>query len=82
MNSRERSLTAINHQEQDRIPFDLGGSAQSGIHVVAYSKLRKYLGLPEVTVGVRNLIGQTPRMDEDFLDKLKVDTRFIQPRPP
>lgn len=59
MNSRERSLTAINHREPDRIPFDPGDSAQSGIHVAAYSKLQKYLGLPEVDVGVRNLIGQT-----------------------
>jgi hypothetical protein len=25
MNSRERVLTAINHREPDRVPFDLGG---------------------------------------------------------
>ncbi len=47
MNSRERLLTALNHQEPDRIPFDLGSTQVTGIHEVAYRNLRAYLGLPD-----------------------------------
>ena len=36
MNSRERLLTALNHQEPDRIPLDLGSTQVTGIHEVAY----------------------------------------------
>ena len=42
MNSRDRVLQALNHQEPDRIPFDLGGTGLSTIHVTAYRNLRRY----------------------------------------
>lgn len=44
MTSRERVLCAVNHQQPDRVPIDLGGF-QTGIHVVAYRKLLGYLGI-------------------------------------
>jgi uroporphyrinogen decarboxylase len=76
MNSRERILTALDHKEADRIPFDVGG-ANTTIHVKAYAALREYLGLPEVEIQLLHQAGQVARLDEDFLEKLKVDTRFI-----
>ena len=30
MNSRERVMMALNHQEPDRVPLDLGASAVTG----------------------------------------------------
>ena len=33
MNSRERVQRAINHQEPDRVPLDLGGSLVTGMNV-------------------------------------------------
>jgi hypothetical protein len=37
---------ALAFKEADRIPIDLGGSpGASGIHVIAYHNLKKYLGL-------------------------------------
>ncbi len=39
MNSRERVLLALNHQEPDQVPFDLGGTVITGIHFKAYSAL-------------------------------------------
>ena len=35
MNSRERILKALNHEEPDRIPFDLAGTTWTGITNVA-----------------------------------------------
>ena len=46
MNSRERVRLALDHQEPDHVPFDLGGTGLTLIHVTAYKKLRKYLNLP------------------------------------
>jgi hypothetical protein len=47
MNSRERVRIALNHQEPDRIPLDLGASAVTGMHVSAVYHLRQALGLDE-----------------------------------
>ena len=43
MTSRERVLNAINHQEPDRVPLDIGGGSSTNIVVEAYEKLEKYL---------------------------------------
>jgi uroporphyrinogen decarboxylase len=77
MNSRERVLAALNHSEPDRVPFDLGGLLQSGVHLEAYAGLRRYLGLPTVSCDVQTLVTQTARLDEDLLEILQVDTRFV-----
>ncbi len=49
MNSRERVLRAINHQEPDRVPIDLGGTRQSGIAASTYHRLKQRLGLQTPT---------------------------------
>jgi len=43
--SRERVNLALNHQEADRIPMDLGGSLGTGMHVSTVYRLRQALGL-------------------------------------
>ncbi len=40
MNSRQRLLAALSHQQPDRVPVDFGASAVTGIHVAAVSRLR------------------------------------------
>jgi uroporphyrinogen decarboxylase len=47
MNSRERISKTLNHEEPDRIPFDLAGSVWTGISNIAYQNLKKYLGIKE-----------------------------------
>lgn len=44
MNSKERVLTALKHEEPDRVPFDLKGTADTGIHHIAYMNLLSYIG--------------------------------------
>ena len=44
MNSRKRLLKALDHQEADRIPLDLGSTQVTGIHIIAYHRLRQALG--------------------------------------
>jgi len=43
--SRDRVLRAINHQQADRVPIDIGGTRQSGIAATTYHQLKQKLGL-------------------------------------
>jgi len=45
MTSRERVAKALQHQEPDRVPLDLGASATTGTHVNSVYALRQTLGL-------------------------------------
>jgi uroporphyrinogen decarboxylase len=47
MTHRERVLAALNHEEPDRVPRDLGQGVATGINVKAYSRLVEHLGLEE-----------------------------------
>lgn len=47
MSSRERVERALNHQTPDRVPLDLGGCGQTGMHVTTVYRLRQALGLDE-----------------------------------
>lgn len=79
MNSRERILTTLDHQEPDKVPFDLAGSTWTGIAFGAYQNLLKHLGeKPEDPVW-SDVIQQIVIPSDEILDKLGVDTRGIFP---
>jgi len=80
MNSRERILTALNHEEPDRVPFDLGGTVATGIQAKAYRRLRQYLGLPEKEVVIIDMLQQLALVDDDVMQRLGADVRNISPR--
>jgi len=77
MNSRERILLTLNHKEPDRVPYDLGGTVVTGIHIQAYTNLRSWLGLPQKDISLDHMYQQLARVDEDVLHKLGVDVRNI-----
>lgn len=79
MNSRERILKALNHEEADHIPYDLAGSTWTGITNTAYQNLRKYLGKAEAEAEWSDVIQQIVIPSEDILDQLQVDTRGVFP---
>jgi len=74
MTSRERILAALNHHETDKVPIDFSGHRSSGISAIAYPKLREYLGLEPRQVRVYDPVQQLAIVDDDVLDRLKVDT--------
>ncbi|MBN2475948.1 MAG: hypothetical protein JXB62_15155 [Pirellulales bacterium] len=74
MNSRERILAALNHQQPDRVPIDFGGHRSSGMAAIAYGKLRRALGLSERPIRVYDPVQQLAIIDEDVLDRFGVDT--------
>lgn len=81
MKPRERVLRALNHQEVDRVPIDLGGTQNSTMCAGAYENFKSFLG---VDVPTRELsrVFETVIMDEAVLRRLPVDTRAVFARPP
>jgi uroporphyrinogen decarboxylase len=77
MNSRARVQQALDFQEPDRVPFDLGGTGLSSIHVTAYQNLRRYLGMPDVATQVAAVAEQLAMVDEDIAERLRTDVRPI-----
>lgn len=75
MTSRQRVLTALNHQEPDRVPIDLGGF-QTGIHKKAYESLLEHLGLHD-DITIMDPVQQLAKPCEELLQKFHVDVRYI-----
>jgi uroporphyrinogen decarboxylase len=73
MNSRERVLMALNHEEPDRIPVDLGGSVVTSIALSTYAAFREYLGLPHREVRTLETVQQIAWVDEDVMERLGLD---------
>jgi uroporphyrinogen decarboxylase len=75
MSSRQRVLTALNHQAPDRVPIDLGGF-QTGIHRSAYAQLLDHLGIRD-EVTILDPVQQLARPCEELLERFHVDIRYI-----
>ena len=78
MNSRERILTALSHNEPDRIPYDLSGTTVTAITRNAYLRAMKHRGLStEIGNDEIDPIQQIVIPSEENLRFLKSDTRRI-----
>jgi uroporphyrinogen decarboxylase len=81
MNHRQRVLTTLRHQEPDRVPIDLGGTADSTIMAVSYQDFRKELGLGPTMTRVVDVAQQTAVVEEDVRQALGVDVRPVFDEP-
>ncbi len=75
LESRERVNQALNHEEPDHVPLDLGGSAVTGMHVSTVYKLRQALKLdsPGTPVKVIEPFQMLGEIKEDLQTALGVD---------
>jgi len=75
MTSRERVALALNHQEPDRVPLDLGGSPVTGMHVSSVYLLRQALELdePDTPVKVVEPYQMLGEIGPDLIEALGVD---------
>lgn len=71
--SRERVTMALNHQQPDRTPLDVGATSVTGIAASALHRLRQALRLPQRTVTVHEPYQMLGRVDDDVLDALGID---------
>ncbi len=79
MKPRERVMRALQHEESDRVPIDIG-SAVTSIHVEAYMRLKKYLGLGQTPPQILDAMQQVVEVEEPVLRRFKVDIRYIRLR--
>lgn len=79
MNSKERVLTTLNHQQPDRIAVDFGATPVTGIHVLAIENLRKHYGLEERPVKVTEPYQMLGEIDEELMDILGIDVIGLSP---
>ncbi len=75
MTPRQRVIKAINHEQPDRVPIDLGGN-QTGIHKFAYQALIQHLGIRE-DLKIMDAVQQLAQPSEQVLQRLRVDTRYV-----
>lgn len=78
MNSRERVLKAVAHEEPDRVPIDLGGSIVTGIMAGALVRLRRHLGLNE-TVRVYDVFQMLGEVAMDLVERFDIDVLSVEP---
>ena len=82
MTSRERVALALNHQQPDRVPIDLGSTAVTSMHVSAVYQLRQALGLdaPGTPVKVVEPYQMLGEIAADLRAALGVDTVSVMGR--
>ena len=68
MNSRQRIQATLAHKQPDRVAVDFNGHRSSGIHALAYKRLRQQLGLPPSKLYVYDFIQQLAVVENDVLD--------------
>ena len=77
MNSRERVQKAVNFEETDRVPIDLGAMRASGINAVVYSKLKQRMGI-ETPTKIVDSMQILAEVELEVLDRLHVDTIALE----
>ena len=81
MTSRERLQLTLNHNQPDRVPVDFGGTAVTGMHVAALSRLRQaILGEPNYRVKVVEPYQMLGEVDESLRHALGIDVVGLIPR--
>lgn len=73
MNARERVLAAINHQEPDGVPVDLGSTPSSGISAIAHYNLKHAIGKPHWPTQVYDVVQQIAQPGDEMLDYFRID---------
>lgn len=77
MTPRERVMTTLRLQEPDRVPIDLAQAGGDGITAVAYQRLIHHLGLPPRAGRIMSKLAQSVYVDEDVLQRFRIDFRRL-----
>lgn len=77
MNSKKKTLAALNHQGSNSVPIDFGSTAVTGIHVSCVAALRDYYGLEKRLVKVHEPYQMLGWIDDDLKDAMGVDAEGI-----
>ncbi len=80
MNHRQRVMTALQHQEPDMVPLDLGATENTTIARIAYLNLRAHYGMmPDPAPFIINRQMDAVFPQDDLLQRLGIDFRPVRP---
>ncbi len=79
MNSRERVLAALNHQQPDTVPIDFGATAVTGLHASCVAALRAHYGLERRPVKIHEPYQMLGWLEEDLKQAIGVDVEGVVP---
>jgi hypothetical protein len=79
MTSRERVKAAFTHTEADRVPVDFGNYCCSNINANTMRKLRKYYGLPDHLIKIKDMSTMVGVMEEDLMVVMSCDVQELDP---
>ena len=77
MTGRERVLATLNRQKADCIPFEIGGTDCSSVHVIPYKKLRQRMGFADGPIRCGCLTQLVAETDADVMDALGTDAESL-----
>jgi len=77
MNSRERVLAAIRHEEPDMVPIDFGAMRSTGIMAIAYNRLKKHLNRPKSETFVYDVMQQLAEPEPWILELFQADVEQL-----
>ena len=77
MTSRQRVLTALQHQPPDRVPVDFGSTFVSSIQVSCVAALRDYYGLEKHPVKVLDPGQMLGEIEEDLKQAMGIDVEGV-----
>lgn len=73
MTPRELIQQAIAHREPERVPVDMGATPSSGISAIAYTRLKKHLGITGGNTRVYDVVQQLAQPEEEILKHCRID---------
>jgi hypothetical protein len=77
MTSKELLQQSLNHKQPERIVFDMGSNAVTGIHVKALENLRNFYGLERRPVRVIEPYQMLGLVEPDLMDAIGIDVMGI-----
>jgi hypothetical protein len=79
MNSKERVLAVLNHQDTEKIAIDFGATPVTGIHALAVENIRKHYGLESKPIKIIDPYQMLGEIDDELMDILSVDVVGLWP---
>jgi uroporphyrinogen decarboxylase len=73
MNSRERVLASLRHQEPDVVAVDSGGCSATSISAAAYNRLKAYLGIQGGVTAISDPVQQLAMPEDWYVQRFGVD---------
>jgi len=77
MNPRERVRNALNHQEPDKIPIDLGSTWVTTVNSNIHQKLLQHFNINE-SEQILSIMSQTSVVNENILENFDIDFRALR----